>query len=205
VGGTPGSPTSPLLAGRAAWFRRGPSRLLVRSVTASLSVSLPRGKAPLRRRIVVALQPLRGRTPLRSLQGPTPLRAPRRARSLASGLRLCHSGIGAGTDNGRADAAGTSAQWTDLCGSWRDSEGSTDSGRLELGPQGLHLESAGPLTSYGDLPAVSIGRGPADRLGGRKTVLLSRRNGEPLWIAPVAQHAALLELYDRLSAHVRER
>jgi hypothetical protein len=31
-------------------------------------------------------------------------------------------------------------------------------------------------------------------------VVLSRRNGEPLWIAPVAQHAALLELYDRVSA-----
>jgi hypothetical protein len=59
--------------------------------------------------------------------------------------------------------------------------------------------------AYGDLTPVSIGRGPADRLGGRKTVLLSRRNGEPLWIAPVAQHAALFELYDRVSAHVRKR
>ena len=90
--------------------------------------------------------------------------------------------------------------------SWKDSEGSTESGRLELGPQGLHLEGAGTLEiAYGDVTAVSIGRGQADRLGGRTTVVLSRRNGEPLWIAPVAQHAVLLELYDRVSAHVRKR
>jgi hypothetical protein len=90
--------------------------------------------------------------------------------------------------------------------SWKDSEGSTESGRLEIGPQGLHLEGAGTLDiAYGDVTAVSIGRGLADRLGGRTTVVLSRRNGEPLWIAPVAQHAALLELYDRVSAHVRKR
>jgi GAF domain/Histidine kinase len=90
--------------------------------------------------------------------------------------------------------------------SWKDSEGSSESGRLELGPQGLHLEGAVTLDfAYGDLTAVSIGRGPADRLGGRTTVVLSRRNRELLWIAPVAQHAALLELYDRVSAHVRKR
>lgn len=90
--------------------------------------------------------------------------------------------------------------------SWRDSEGSTDSGQLELGPQGLRLEGAGILEiAYGDLTAVSIGRGTGDRLGGRTTVVLSRRNGRPLWVAPVAQHSALFELYDRVSALVSER
>jgi hypothetical protein len=94
----------------------------------------------------------------------------------------------------------------ELCGQLEGLRGSTKSGRLELGQQGLHLESAGAIDiAYGDLTAVSIGRGPADRLGGRTTVVLSRRNGEPLWIAPVAQRSALLELYDRMSAHVRER
>jgi hypothetical protein len=88
--------------------------------------------------------------------------------------------------------------------SWRDSEGSTGSGRLELGPHGLRLEGAGTLEiGYGDLTDVSIGRGTGDRLGGRTTVVLSRRNGRPLWIAPVAQHAALLELHNRVSALVR--
>lgn len=90
--------------------------------------------------------------------------------------------------------------------SWRDSEGSTDSGRLELGPHGMRLEGAGTLeVAYGDLTAVSIGRGTGDRLGGRTTVVLSRRSGRLVWIAPVAQHAALLELYDRVSALVRDR
>jgi hypothetical protein len=88
--------------------------------------------------------------------------------------------------------------------SWSDSEGSIDSGRLELGPQGLRLDGAGTLEiAYGDLTAVSIGRGTDDRLGGRATVVLSRRNRRPLWIAPVAQHASLLELHDRVSARVR--
>jgi hypothetical protein len=88
--------------------------------------------------------------------------------------------------------------------SWRDSEGSTGSGRLELGPHGLRLEGAGTLEiGYGDLTDVSIGRSTGDRLGGRTTVVLSRRNGRPLWIAPVAQHAALLELHNRVSALVR--
>jgi hypothetical protein len=90
--------------------------------------------------------------------------------------------------------------------SWRDSEGSTDAGRLELGPQSLRLEGAGILEiAYGDLTAISIGRGTGDRLGGRTTVVLSRRNGRPLWVAPVAQHAALLELHDRVNARLRER
>jgi hypothetical protein len=93
---------------------------------------------------------------------------------------------------------------TDLCGQLGDSEGSIDSGRLELGPQGLRLDGADTLEiACGDLTAVSIGRGAGDRLGGRTTVVLSRRSGRPLWIAPVAQHAALLELHDRVSARVR--
>jgi hypothetical protein len=69
--------------------------------------------------------------------------------------------------------------------SWRDSEGATDSGRLELGTQGLRLEGAGTLeVAYADLTAVSIGRGIGDRLGDRTTVVLSRRTGLRLWIAP---------------------
>jgi hypothetical protein len=72
------------------------------------------------------------------------------------------------------------------------------------GLRGLRLDGAGTLEiAYGDLTAVSIGRGAGDRLGGRTTLVLSRRNGRPLWIAPVAQHAALLELHDRVSARIR--
>jgi hypothetical protein len=68
------------------------------------------------------------------------------------------------------------------------------------------LAGAGILEiGYGDLTAVSIGRGTGDRLGGRTTVVLSRRNGRPLWVAPVAQHAALLELHDRVNARLRGR
>lgn len=83
--------------------------------------------------------------------------------------------------------------------SWRDSEGSTDSGRLELGPRSLRLEGGRSLEiAYADVIGVSVGRGTGDRLSGRTSVVLGRRDGRPIWIAPVAQHAALLELHDRL-------
>jgi hypothetical protein len=85
--------------------------------------------------------------------------------------------------------------------SWRDSGGSTDSGRLEFGPRALRLEGAGTVDiDYRDLAAVSIGRGSGDRLGGRTAVVLMRRDGRPFWIAPVTQHTALLELHGRLTA-----
>src|SRR5215207_1814827 len=83
--------------------------------------------------------------------------------------------------------------------SWRDSEGSIDSGRLELGPRSLRLEGGRSLEiAYADVIDVSVGTG--DRLSGRTSVVLGRRDGRPIWIAPVAQHAALLELNDRLLA-----
>jgi hypothetical protein len=85
--------------------------------------------------------------------------------------------------------------------SWRESEGASDSGRLELGPHSLRLEGANSVEIvYVDVTGVSVGRGSGDRLGGRTTVVVHRRDEHPIWIAPVAQHAALLELHDRLSA-----
>lgn len=87
--------------------------------------------------------------------------------------------------------------------SWKESGGSSDSGRLVLGARTLRLEAAETLeVPYADVIEISIGRGPGDRIGGRTTVLVSRANGRPIWIAPVGQHAALLELHDRLRALV---
>jgi hypothetical protein len=63
--------------------------------------------------------------------------------------------------------------------SWKHFEGRVDSGRLVLGRK-------------------SHGRRNGERLGGQTTVLLNRVNGRPIWIASVAQHAALLELHDGL-------
>jgi hypothetical protein len=84
--------------------------------------------------------------------------------------------------------------------SWKDSDGSTDAGRLELGPEGLRLQGAGELEiAYTDMIEISIGRGNGDRIGGRVTLLIRRATGSTLRIAPVAQQAALLELRDRLT------
>jgi hypothetical protein len=92
------------------------------------------------------------------------------------------------------------AMGTTYAVSWRDSEGASDSGRLELGPQALRLEGAGKLEiAYAEVIDIAIGRGNGDRIGGRMTVLVTRASGRPLWVAPVAERAALLELHDRLT------
>jgi hypothetical protein len=93
---------------------------------------------------------------------------------------------------------------TDLCGELERLGGVHRLGPARARAYGLRLDGAGTVEiAYADLTAVSIGRGIGDRLGGRTTVVLSRRTRRPLWIAPVAQHAALLELHDRVSAFVR--
>jgi hypothetical protein len=87
--------------------------------------------------------------------------------------------------------------------SWRDSEGSAESGRLEFGSRALRLHGSEVLEiTYSDVSEIAVGRGKGDRLGGRTTVVLSRRNGLSIWIAPVAQRAVFLELFDRVSTMV---
>jgi hypothetical protein len=83
--------------------------------------------------------------------------------------------------------------------SWRDSEGSTGSGRLDLGDQGFRLDGSDTLEiDYDEVLDISIGRATRDRLGARPSLLVTCTNGRLIWIAPVAQRAALLELHDRL-------
>jgi hypothetical protein len=88
--------------------------------------------------------------------------------------------------------------------SWKDTNGSTGAGRLELGPRSLRLLGPGTLEiPYDDVNAVAVGRGSGDRLHGRTTVVVSRPDGLQLWIAPVANDAVLLELHDRIGALAR--
>jgi hypothetical protein len=76
----------------------------------------------------------------------------------------------------------------------------TGSGRLELGERALRLEGPGTLeVDYNDVLELSIGRGTRDRLGARPSLLVTCTSGRLIWIAPVAQRTALLELRDRLS------
>jgi hypothetical protein len=91
------------------------------------------------------------------------------------------------------------AMGTTYAVSWRDSDGTSDSGRLELGPRAMRLEGAGRLElAYTEVIDIAIGRDNGDRIGGCMTVLVTRASGRPLWVAPVAERAALLELHDRL-------
>lgn len=84
--------------------------------------------------------------------------------------------------------------------SWKDAQGSGGSGRLVLGSHALRLEGNGGLElAYADLTDVSIGRSTGDRIGGRMTVLITRVDGRPLWIAPIAHQSMLREVHDRIS------
>jgi hypothetical protein len=53
---------------------------------------------------------------------------------------------------------------------------------------------------YGDIAAVSMGRRAAERIDGRQTLVVERREGGSLLIAAVGQPGALAELAERLAA-----
>jgi hypothetical protein len=85
--GTPGSPTDPLLAsGVSGSSVDGAGRALAPS-TVSLFVSLPRGKAPLRRRISVALQRAWGEIPSGHVRCQAPAMAEKESRQVPAELR----------------------------------------------------------------------------------------------------------------------
>jgi hypothetical protein len=90
--------------------------------------------------------------------------------------------------------------------SWEEPDGSTGSGRLELGPGALVLHGrngAGALTRsfpYGEMQDVRVGRAPDERLGGRPTLVVELASGGLLRVAGVAQPGIVAELSTRLSA-----
>jgi hypothetical protein len=89
--------------------------------------------------------------------------------------------------------------------SWR-SGAEVRSGRLELAADGLALTngSTSETVAYGDLRGVHVGRSAADRIGGRPTLVLERRTGEPIRIAGVGQAGIISELAERLSSLLGE-
>jgi hypothetical protein len=89
---------------------------------------------------------------------------------------------------------------------WREANGLQYSGRLELMPEYVRLEG-GNLTNggarhvpYVDIVGVSMGRRAADRIDGRQTLVVERREGGSLLVAAVGQPGALAELAERLGA-----
>jgi hypothetical protein len=91
---------------------------------------------------------------------------------------------------------------------WREGETSLARGKLELLPRSVRLDGlAGSKqialeVSYADLDAVRTGRTASDRLNGQPTLVLERRDAEPVVIAAVTQAGVVAELTEHLAKQV---
>jgi hypothetical protein len=89
---------------------------------------------------------------------------------------------------------------------WREPDGATFLGRLELAPTAILLEGrangdAAVVRSlpYDELLGFHIGRGPDERLDGRAALVVERRAGDVLVTSAVVHAGVLTELADRLA------
>lgn len=93
---------------------------------------------------------------------------------------------------------------------WRDGEGPTRVGKLELLRDGIHLEGGsadGRLFAstirYRDLSGIGMARpGHAERLNGRPTLVLERAGRRSLRIASVEGLGATAEIFARVAGLV---
>jgi hypothetical protein len=91
---------------------------------------------------------------------------------------------------------------------WREANGLQYSGRLELKPEYLRLEGGNSTTGgarhvpYGEIATVGMARRSADRIDGRQTLVVERRDGTAMLFAAVGQPGALAELAERLAGLV---
>lgn len=90
--------------------------------------------------------------------------------------------------------------------SWEEPDGSTGSGRLELGARALVLHGqngSGAVTEsfpYRGIEHVRVARGPAERLADRPTLVVDLARGGTLRLAGVAQPGIVAELATRISS-----
>jgi hypothetical protein len=90
--------------------------------------------------------------------------------------------------------------------SWDESNGSSGSGRLELGAEALLLEGRDGnggvrrTALYRDISGFRIARAPNERLQGRPTLIVDFAGGESVRIAGVDQLGIVSELASQLSA-----
>jgi len=88
---------------------------------------------------------------------------------------------------------------------WREGARPLASGKLELRADALRLDgmAAGRPVScdlaYDALVTVRVGRSPADRIGGRLSLVLEQCSGLPIAIAGVSQLGIVAELAERLA------
>lgn len=91
---------------------------------------------------------------------------------------------------------------------WREGESPLARGKLELLPRSLRLDGLAGSAQvaleipYADLDVVRTGRAAGDRLNGHPTLVLERRDAEPVAIAAVTQSGVVAELTEHLAKQV---
>jgi len=88
---------------------------------------------------------------------------------------------------------------------WREPDGRSYVGRLELGPRALHLVGGVGVASvdrqigYDELEGLRIGHDAGERLDGRRALVIERPQGAYRLTSTVFEAGILHELVDRLS------
>jgi hypothetical protein len=94
---------------------------------------------------------------------------------------------------------------------WQEPSCGSQSGKLELGGQGMIFEGSsgnGPVRTevgYEEISTIQVARAPGDRLAGRPTLLLERGGNAPIRIASVAQTGIVTELAEHLAKVLLEQ
>lgn len=85
---------------------------------------------------------------------------------------------------------------------WREDEGPTSPGKLEVQGCALRLEGIGGARElpFAQLAAIRFGSAPNDRLDGRPALIIEHGDGRIVRICMVGQVGALRELVERLGA-----
>jgi hypothetical protein len=85
---------------------------------------------------------------------------------------------------------------------WRDGASPLAAGKLELLPLGIRLDGleGSQEIPYELLAGVRVGRLAGERIDGRPSVVLERRQGAPVTIATVAKPSLVGEIVERLAA-----
>lgn len=92
---------------------------------------------------------------------------------------------------------------------WREATGAQYSGILELKTGYLRLEGGNSTNGgarhvpYSELEAIGMARQDSERIDGRQTLLIERRNGGILRIAAIGAPGALAEVAEQLAAATR--
>ena len=93
---------------------------------------------------------------------------------------------------------------------WQEGKDSARAGRLELSPHRVAFEGsdahgdASETIDFSDLADVRIGRSALDRISGRQTLVLERRNGEPVRIASIVHPGIISELAEQIVSRLGE-